>query len=323
MIPGRTRLLVPDQLGGKVAQMGSIDDPVSAYLKLDQSALNKLPGSDWPTYNPNSPFFFPTDIDFDARGAIYIANYPTGAPAYNRIIRLRTIQGDGFLQFPQTGGFAGPVQSLAVDKMNNLLYFYSRVPASPNLISRIDLTAVNAGSAPLVEQIDLTGDTLLGGAITQMRGMDSDRNGILYIACNYRTPSYIYKIDFDRPAGSRILAVNSDVNVIDTAFDVIVKGDYVYVSNNGGTSANRIIMLRKSDLSYVRSGAIAGQSGAGDISGPSRFFAVTAKKFYLADDSPSNPITNHLVEFFDLDWNGWLKTHPVDGQFLDYFQFFN
>ncbi len=321
MVPGRTRLLVPDMKGSIVAQMNTITDSYTTYKTLTQDVLNAVSSGDWPLAI-NGVLFNPIDVDLDARGAIYIANYQIVNALYNRIVRMRTIDGAGFTQFPATGGFAGPVVSLAVDKTNNFLYFYAREAKNPGDLSRINLKVADSGAPYTVEQIRLYTESLYStDVVTIVYGMDTDKDGYLYIACLSRDGSRIVKIDFDAPQGSRIVGSYTDAAVLSVPFDVLVKGDYVYVSNYGGTDPNKVLLLRKSDLSFVRAGAIVGQNGEGSISLPTRFFSVTSKKIYLIDDNAA--VTNALVEFYDLNWNGWGKANPLNAQGASYFQFFN
>jgi hypothetical protein len=320
MIPGKTRLLVPDMLAGKVVQMNSITDVYTSFSILDQDTLNTVSGGDWPV-PINSQVFNPIDIDMDARGSIYIANNQGVDAAFNRIVRVKSLDGSGFSQFPKTGGFSGPVQSIAVDKMNDLLYFYAREAKNPGYLSRINLTTADSGAPYLVEYINLNNESLYAGdPISSILGMDTDRDGNLYIACNSRDASRIVKIGFDRPQGSRILGSYTDGAILKSPFDVIVKGDYLYVSNSNGLGVNKLFMLRTLDMGFVRSGAVSGPKGEGNISLPTRFMAITAKKLYLIDDNTTT--VNALAEFFDLDWTGWDYKTP-SGANGAYFQFFN
>jgi hypothetical protein len=321
MIPGKTRLLVPDMLAGKVVQMNNITDDPGTYVILDQNTLNTASGGDWPL-PVNSKVFNPYDIDMDARGSIYIANNQGVDAAFNRIVRIKKIDGSGFSQFPKTGGFGGPVESLAIDKINNFIYFYAKEAKNPGYLSRINLTTADSGFPYVVEQINLNNESLYtGDTITFIRGMDTDRDGNLYIACVSRNASRIVKIDFNRPQGSRILGSYTDALILNTPFDVIVKGNNLYISNSGDTLGNKLLMIRTADMAFLRSGAIPGLKGEGNISLPTRFFAITEKKIFLIDDNLA--AVNALEEFFDLDWTGWKMYTPLGVTGGAYFQFFS
>jgi hypothetical protein len=251
----------------------------------------------------------------------------TGKPCIVRVDKI--VNKDPNQVIYPAGGFptSGAVTAIAVDKYHNWLYYYR----SGQNIERINIDD-RLGSIPAPEVIDLSGEPVLSTMyINGCTGIDADAEGFVYM-CIIGDGSYsVVKIDPNRPADSRIVASYLG-SYISYPFDVVVKGDYVYVSNKGGIDNYKILMLSKSDLT------LAGNAGSlyttppiltsqrGIFYGPERFISITNKQMYLIDEitisgGPVPVPYNRIVVFNDLSWNNWdarVSTPAGDG-----FKFFD
>jgi hypothetical protein len=312
MIPGETKLFVPDTYNNRIVQLESFSDTVTPWAKMDLNLVSLLL-TGWPT----SPLtaFSPSAVDMDAKGRLYIGNYNIlGTSAYNRIVRSDNITGTGIIQYPSTSGFDGQVQSLAVDKLNNIIYFYYTDAKAPYSIRFADLSAPPAPSSDY-PQINLQGE--IPSTFLYAFGMDVDENGLLYMTCvlNPATPVYyILKIDPSRPQGSRVLKAYTDPSLV-FPFDIVVKGYYLYVTNNGGADGYKLLKFNRADLSLVaHAGVNDPVSGPtftpGEFFGPERFINKWGKKLIVSDEGTYGPPTallfvNRIIQFDDENFGNW------------------
>lgn len=304
MIPGRTRLLVPDLNNRRVVQINNLSEgPVTSppnyfTISTDQIQLRA------------------DDVDLDARGKIYIPYlyyHLSDVIDYRMIMWIDAIPST-------TGGYIrtlGAIDAMTVDKYNNCIYYFSNDFDSYTIL-RIDLNRNqtilgNIETDPLLitEQINLEAELVTDGL--GIRGMDTDLDGMLYFS------SYdgIVKIDPRRSAGSRVLDV-SDVPEMGYPNDVMVKGLDVYVTADSENEGYSIVRLRTSDLALVQHAGSAPHTTlpipvgqAGEFYGPQRFFATTNRKIYLIDEYTTWSAAagyigyNRLVGFDDLMWTNW------------------
>ncbi len=274
MIPGRTKILVPDRNGNKVLQIFGLHLPNTALV--NQASLS------WPV---GGSFFWPSDIDLDARGRIYVANNYTSP--YDVIVRLDSIP-DPTPEFLQADG---QVEALAVDKYNNLLY-YSAYNASLgyNTFWYVNMN-VASGPPPQV-QISLPTE------YSYITGIDTDRDGFVYITGGSEPP-FVVKL---KPKSAEIVASFMDdpmSPVLSSPQDIIVKDNGVFVSNPyNGTPDTAILRFRASDLSLDAAGSGGTRDGftlppvttPGILWGPSKFIGNTTREFFILDEM--------------YDWNG-------------------
>jgi hypothetical protein len=304
MMPGRTRLLFPS--GNSVYQM--TDDS----LGTQSGSLSKGSFVDTTFWGATGALFTPWDIDLDSRGRIYIANNNSAAGC---IVRVDTITNgippanQNQIVFPP-GGTGYPITAIGVDKYNNRLYYYAANTAKNATIDRINLDdRLNPSHVP--EEINLNNEQLFNGSIRfTCSGIDIDRDGFVYITCEYAigTPVYfeVVKIDPEKPAGSRIIANYQVPNTYYLLDDIVVKDDNVFVTNKNGQTSNLILMLRRSDLALSTqsgSNASATPPSFGTFYGPERFICKTNKTLYVIDEGGSG--RNYIIYFDNLSWSGW------------------
>jgi hypothetical protein len=289
MIPGRTKLLVPDYYGNKVLQVDSLHAaPTSPPVQLIQDMLG------WPT---GSPLFYPSDIDLDSRGRIYIGNgYST---PYDVIIRLDSMI-DTKPEFFQCDNY---VQALAVDKYNNLLYYST----GNGTFWYVDLNAPD-GTIPAPVQ--------LFPSYSYFVGIDIDRDGFVYVTGGSEPP---FVLKLKPKSGEVVASFNDTTGVLSTPQDLVVKDDGVFVSNPyNSTPDTEILRLRTYDLTLDVAGSGGARDGStlppirvpGTFWGTSKFIGNTTRDFFILDEmydyNGGSPIGyNRIVSFTNPSGSGW------------------
>jgi hypothetical protein len=258
--------------------------------------ISDMSGAGWTAY-PGESSIYPYDVDFDDQGRIYVASY-------GEIIQMDDISGNGMNSIPDPNGTA--VLSIAMDRTNDLLYWADDY----NSLWRASILPAGA---------DTPVQVYLGGLMESMTvaGIAVDSDGKVYIAdsLNYQ----ILKIDPD-PDPSNPTLVASYTGTLDYPWDVLVNGDYIYVSDKG---ALKIIRLSK-DLKFVDS--FSGPDSDHPFLGPERFIAILNKPITVIDENDGSPVyKDRLVSFGDMTGAGWTTygtTGTGDGQF-QFFSYYN
>jgi hypothetical protein len=288
--PVETKIVVPDGLNnGRIVQ------------------INDISGDGW-TLSSAQLQFYGVDVDFDAKGRIYLADQQRG------VIRIDDLTSTSIDDIER--GITA--NALAMDRRTNYLYY----AISTNFIRIFNCD--DPGSA--VGSYDLSSENL-GGA--NVSGIAVDEVGCVYITD--LATSTVYKYDPRLPVRNRITASYSDQNLLVSPHDVIVKGNYVYVLNYAGAN-NSIIKLTK-NLGFAGAYGVRTSTfpdiNPGHFYGPLRFLAVDNEDFTIVDDWSTrvdpNADSDKLIQvnpgFQDSSWRTFGSRGNGIGQFDFWFDF--
>ncbi len=260
---------------------------------------------------------YPYDLDFDQFGRMYVG---TSGAAGQSILCYKGITDNAPDPLQLDSGFGSTnTYAIAIDRKTGILYHASYhatpAPAASGLFS-LSISAIETGTDT---PITLPASIVINNWATY--GLAVDDDGILYLLTNNSsgTPC-LFKLDPKLPSGSMILASQTTSTLLGafaspptfpstpTAYDVIVKGDRVYVSacQSFGSGDNSGVILELSrDLDVLRSygyGVVPLNSDSTTpiIPRPTKFVAITNKKFYVTDDFTGTS-DDRLVSFDDFD----------------------
>lgn len=270
-----TKLVIPDYLRGSVIQMDNMKgEGFTVRNNIDQ-------------YFGLS--FIPADIDFDARGRIYLTNFV----AAGGVIRLDNITSRPSSPYIVSGQQA---YALGIDRARNIIYFSAGLLKDQLLQSDYNGNASALAIPPLISEI---------------LGIDVDQStGTLYLACTYggaSPTSAVASLDPSNP-GSPLAVL--PVPILTT--DVAVRPPYVYF-----TQSNPFLALSSSieqvtmDLS-VSTKTISLKQNPADTAdamlGPYRFVGLSSSEFYVTDED--NYPKNRILHFSDISGSGWSTFIP-------------
>ena len=231
----------------------------------------------------------PWDIDFDARGRIYIANENSNAG----IIRLDDINDTAYENI--TGGVYS-ANTLAIDRARNLLYFCGEW--DEDTIFRVDLSS--PGPPFAVTAIDLA---IEGMNYRRTLGLAVDSSGYLYYAD--RSNDVVEKFDLTRAPGSRLIA---DYGGLSSVNDVLIKEPHVYLADDSADG----FLVRRLDMNLALLDAFGSLADPplepGQFWGPRRFVAILNRKIHLLDEGYNSGTfneDNRIVAFDEIGGAGW------------------
>jgi hypothetical protein len=277
MIVSETKIVIPDYYNNRIVQIDNMD------------------GDNW---IENSVVSSPYDIDFDARGRIYIAT--ESEPGVQRIDNINDNTTEGI-------PIMSSILSLAINRHSGIIYYADSFTLYRNSIDGTNEIQLVLDNPSNIESID------------QIIGMDIDENGILYIAGTATTEDeMIFKYD---PALELVTDIYRDN--LNTPWDVIVKSPYVYVANYeyNMTVNNKVLRLT---MGLQPAGELRGDPGSADtFYGPHRFVAILNRKIYITDEGhdPSSPYNrDRLVSIDNISGANW-KTYGSYGTGQDQFDF--
>jgi hypothetical protein len=244
---------------------------------------------------------FPSDVDFDDQGRIYVAG--SGG-----IVRINDINDTQFVPIASQSF----IEAIAMDPTHTLLYYTD----GSSLWRRQVIPAIGTE-----ELVDL-GRALV--TVSGVRGIDVDSDGFVYIANEF--PPEILKINPNPATNPTVLKMYT--GSLAQPWDILAKGNYIYVSdyyvNPQGfpLGGGQIVRLSK-DLGFVDS--ISGY-GSDSFLGPERFVATLNKTITVIDETYAAE-GNRLVSFNDMTGAGWTTYepqafNPARGMVLDLFEFF-
>ncbi|MBN1798841.1 MAG: hypothetical protein JW822_09700 [Spirochaetales bacterium] len=280
IVPKQMKLLAPDYQLQRLYKYNDIDDST----REEASAASLRVG-----------VFRPYDVDIDSSGKIYIAN-----SLADSILRIDEVTATGGVVVGDP--MDNPV-ALTIDRYNNIMYY-----ASSSLLYRYDI------------ENDIT-TALNKDAVNIIRGMHADTNGLLYIvgSNSFGQPRlFVFDPEFVNvglPEGKVIDEYPSAHFA--TPWDVVVKGNYIYITNLYGNDGWQIIRLTKSLSDEIGFGTVAGSTDIsnGAFYGPHRFISKINERITIIDDNSS---FDKIISIDDVPASFW-KTIPntaVDGQAL-------
>jgi hypothetical protein len=212
-----TQIVVPDDYNSRLVQ------------------ISDMKGTGW-TELPS--IYSPSEVDFDNEGRMYVVNS-------GHVTQMDDISGgnQNFIYDP----YESSIVSIALDRKSDLLYWAD----TSGYIWRAPITATTIGPA---EQI-MTSSA--GIEYISTTGIAVDSNGFVYVANNAGgTPTAtVLKIN-PNPASSPTLLATSSF-VFSNPWDVLVNGDYIYVSDPAA-SAPQIVRLSKKSARIGLSTTIGG-----------------------------------------------------------------
>jgi hypothetical protein len=269
-----------------------------------------MTGTGWITKNATSmnlssislSILSPYDVDFDAKGRIYIANNDVSTSS--AIIRIDNINDTT----PEIAGGVGisSLVAVKVDRSNGLLYY-----ATASQLYRNNLT----NSAQIL--LTTTGISLI-------KGFTVDSTGTLDIACYFSTPASYAVLKYNPTAQSAGIYYSISPG---TPWDVLYKSPYIYVANLSGTVDTQIIRLNASDLTSplgYGTQVDVSSTNPGEFYGPRRFVAILNKRITLIDDHNSPYPYDKLISMNDItgtiDWQTFGNDTGMGGTFDFYTQ---
>ena len=260
---GASQIVVSDNLNNRLVQ------------------ISDMSGTGWTTLSIASPYA----VDFDEQARMYVASSAS-------VVRMSDILD---VNPPTTVGASTQglaIKAIAVDRPRGLLYF---TDGTTNLYSvQITPTVGTALSVSLTTVVPSLYCSVLGIAV--------DSDGFVYLTGTFTSISYttvpeIVKIDPTTFSSPKIAA--SYTGSLSSPWDVLVNGNYVYVSDFG---AKQIVRF---DKNLNRLDSISGY-GTDSFLGPERFVAILNKPITVIDEAVgSGPGRDRIVSFNDMTGAGW------------------
>jgi hypothetical protein len=280
MIVSETKLLIPDNQGYRLVQVDNMKG--DGWI---ERTVTDLPGIG---------AFYPIDVDFDASGRIYVANW-AGAL---KLIRLDNISNFAFdTIIGATDINITSIVTLTVDRPRDYLYY-----ADNNTLKRYNIKNNN------IDEITLP------GGILEIYQITVDKEGLLYIS--YRSSiTYNYYISKFDPSSSPPYFSKTYSSANFFGKDILLRDNYVLVSNPSGAADFKLVKL-DTNLNFIKgygSGALTSENDLrnGYFYNPYQFVAVSRRKIYLIDDgmgvyANGAEYSDRILAMDDLEsWNGW------------------
>ncbi len=251
--------------------------------------VSDMMGTGWKELSFSSAY----DVDFDDQGHVYFS----GSAG---VVRVDDISGTNPVSVNIT---SGTFQSIAMDRTHGILYYSGVDVQGAGGLWRRQVTPTIGVTEDVV---NLSG--IVTGAVS-LYGIAVDSDGFVYVENYYSTPELV-KIDVTDPKSP--VEVARYKGSLSIPWDVMVNGDFVYVSDKG---ALKILRLDR-NLSLVDS---FGGPQSDPFVGPEQFVAVLNKPITLIDENSS---TDRLVTFNDMTGAGWTK-YGSTGSGVGFFQFYS
>lgn len=255
--------------------------------------IDNISGSGWIEKNVSYPY----DIDFDSSGRIFIAHN-------NEILRMDDINDTFEILYNEDFSYT----SIAIDKNKDIMYYSPTSSLFKNNLNGTDQ-----------EELGINTNANTSYQIMDIRGMDVDQNGKLYIAGASNTEAdTIFRYN---PDNESVETINNNPAYLYNPWDIIVKGDYVYVANYDSDGSNNKITRFNLDLSNPI--VLNKKPDASDqFYGPWRFVAILNKKIFIADDGHDSPNIDRIIAFDDINGTNW-TTYGSSGDGDYQFNFYN
>jgi hypothetical protein len=291
--PGETKDITLDNF---VAGGSQIIVPDEAGSQLAQ--FSDMTGTGWTTLGVTSPW----DVDFDDQGKMYVAGF-------GGISQMDDISGAFSSSLPLST--TNTIYSIAMDRTRGILYYVGQDASFSIQLWSIQVT-------PTVGTENLIDLSAIFPSGFNSKGIAVDSDGFLYMATTSPSAAVV-KIDPKATAS----AVATYAGTLTTPWDVLVKGDYVYVSDQGNSFSTpnvpgRIIRMTKS-LNFVDD--FTGPAGPtpDQFYGPERFVAILNKPITVVDQNNTN---GSVVSFNDMTGAGWTRYGSVGSGGAGLFFFF-
>ncbi len=258
-----------------------------------------------------SLFSQPMDIDFDARGRIYVVDQ-----SMYYVWRLENINDTNPLQISSYDW----LYCLAVDRYRNRIFYSDESILFQNNLSGGNETEKSLGVFPL--------------ELTEIYAMDAAPDGMLYIvgyALDDPMNDYaIIKYNPDANSGNGAVVSTSLHNSEITALlsnpeDIQVKLPYLYVSNSSGAPNSLILKIRVSGDSFILVDSFGTSTSTypdtlpGYFYGPLQFVGLNNDGLTIMDDFSVD--YSRLVFFDNNLTSGWATLGGASGNGVDQFNF--
>ena len=276
---GSSKIIVPDYYSNRLVIMKNMGEVLTTLGYVFLPAATQLAS--------------PRDVDFDARGRIYIADG-------NAVYRCDDMSGDNAIII-----YNGAVQAVAVDRDHDFVYL-----ASGTSILRRNLDGTTPSSPP---------GTVPSGLLISINGLDVGPDGDLLVSgldgLNYNWG--IFKID-GSAAGAGVIASYSNASLMSVPYDIQSQGGAIFVLNPRGTPDTYLLQFADgpgSTFTLTGSGPLP---AIGAFSNAGHFSAVRSDGLII-QDKQYTPISQSVIVFvMSATGLGW--TTYTDGtlNFYDY-----
>ncbi|MFW6209232.1 MAG: hypothetical protein ACOC7X_11055 [Spirochaetota bacterium] len=282
MAPKETKIFIPDYTGNKVVQMSG--------MNLSQEIFG-LSEADW--LSNSTVGTDPFDIALDNQGRIWVS-YSSGISMLNDL---------SVSEPSYSNGAVG--SGIAFDHSNSILYFISD--------GQIGYFSVYRNTANIGDPQLLPNEQEV--AYLNTFGIAVDHAGHLYaIGADQQERTTIFKIDPSRVSGNRVVDSYTDHNLLQSAADLLIKNNHLYITNPGGSDGELILKFTKT-LELVDSFGTSSDGSLDEVGKfiqPARFITTTSDSIFVTDDDDSGLLgTNRIIKFYDTDGSGWDSYNPV------------
>lgn len=290
---GSTKLLAPDYSNNRILQFDNILDTTSESLDTDTQGF-----STWLT--TNNLAFGANDVEIDNQGRIYISDNGNGNT--KGIIRVDNILGTNPILFAT--GHSNGINTMTIDRKNNIIYY-----TEGNKIHSSNLDGSNEVLLPETHTDN--------GAL----GITVDGEYLYYIAVLGISSILKYSLEQKKVVKGTFVSP-----YLANPWDVLVKGDKLYITNFDGTNENQILELSTLDLSLTNNygiyvgGTSSANTGKGNFYGPRIFIGCINEEITIIDESGSHPL-DKIIQMDDMNGTNW-KTLPNSGNGQNLFNFF-
>ncbi len=232
-----TKIVVPDLLNNRIVQFNKRADAAVTWFTSEDASYHGIPS------------LYPTDVDFDARGRILIANNPGGSNNIYRIDTIASMSNQPCLMTDESND----IVSIAVDRKRNLLYYATDDHAGNAHLYRIDLTMIPASFVQELDNPSIDIEMYLFYSIT---ALDVSHDGFLYIVgVDDNMYPFLAKYDPNQQEANGVLVGKHFTNTdFFSPLDVMARGGNVYVLNFPGDNPGLVLL----DFNFGPSAALGG-----------------------------------------------------------------
>ncbi len=309
---GETRIVVTDYRNARFVVVDDMSG--TGWRVIDEASMTAAWSLSTTGMNPMY------DAKIDSKGRVYLAVSTTdGGSGFYSILRLDAFDDASPEKVKQPDGYS--VFGLALDETNGWLYYLWNNEYTH--VKRVPINVADMGSATHESIAAPSGHDYSSDYGYEDYGITVDSDGNLYLKITNptegilkftpSTTSSTYLAFYDTSA----MTVNGGGSSTYAPFDVMVRGDYVYVTmqdiNYPTSSGGKIVQLKKSDLSAtgtsfgMPSGTHPTSLTTKEFFGPERFLANQNPGFTVIDDGVDDAEANigRIVHIDDLTGTNW------------------